>query len=625
MSGPAPITPAMVAYNSTVSDPRWSPSGTRLAWLQAAPGRADVVVAECFDGYGGPGFGLPVVVTPDLAVAKPHAMSGGVLAWAGEDALIVVGRGGVLARVAADGGPAQRYEIDGHGAAPSVSPDGTHVAFVCETDTTCAIAVMPVDGSRPPRAVSTADFAYDPAWSPDGTTLVWHAWDLPAMPFQSSRIEQCTFTDGEPGSVVAVAGGPGMAVAQPRFSPDGSHLAWCSDHDGVMRLHVRELASGRERTLPTNGEHAPPTWGPGMRTYAWAPTGNTIALNTNIDGFGSLRIVDVEGDFEPTAIARAWHLGIDWSFHGIIAVRSGAKTPRQLVHYLDPDPVRGVQGRREPERTVVALGSPGGFRDLVEPEPVTWERDGVRLHGLWWSPPGDGPAPVLVQMHGGPTDQARADWDARRAYFVARGWAVFAPNPRGSTGYGRAYADALAGAWGALDVDDVAAGIRTLVATRGGDPGRVAVMGGSAGGYLALRLAIEHPELLAAVVSVYGVTDLAQLIATTWRFESGYIPWLVGDDPSVLRDRSPVHTAARLRTPLLLLQGDADVVVPLDQHRALLDALAATGTTVEAHVYEGEGHGWSGAATVEDELARITAFLDAHVLGRTPPAADLGR
>ncbi|MFZ4516175.1 MAG: S9 family peptidase [Acidimicrobiia bacterium] len=598
------ITPAMVAYGGSVGDPRWSPDARRLAWAQTTPGRTDVVVAELGVAPASE-LGPAMVVTADLASSRPHPMSGGVLAWAGTDELVVCGRGGVLAVVSADGGPARVLSIEGHASAPAVSRDGRWVAFVCETETTCRIGVMPLDGSQPPVMVSDADFAFDPQWAPDGQQLVWHAWDLPNMPFHDSRIECAAWNGVVRGEITTLVSGDGIAVAQPRYSPDGAFLAYCSDADGAMHVHVCELATGLTRKLATNGEHATPSWGVGMRTYAWSPVGHTLAINVNDQGFGSLHCVDLEGDAEPRVVAKAWHVGIDWSEAGIVAVRSGAKTPRQIVRY------RNIESSI-PDRTVVAVGAPAGFRPLVEPIPVEWERDGESVYGLWWQPPDVVCPPVLVHIHGGPTDQARADWDARRAFFVANGWAVFAPNPHGSTGYGRRYADGLRGAWGEVDIADIAAGIRDVVARQGADPTRVVAMGGSSGGYAVLRLCIEYPECIAGAVSAYGVTDLRGLAETTWRYESGYSDWLVGDltmNADRYQARSPVYHADRMRTPLLLLQGDADIVVPLAQHESLVAALRAVGAPFEEHVYEGEGHGWSKPETTMDELQRIMEFI----------------
>ncbi len=196
---------------------------------------------------------------------------------------------------------------------------------------------------------------------------------------------------------------------------------------------------------------------------------------------------------------------------------------------------------------------------------------------------------------------------------VTAGWAVLAPNPRGSTGYGRVYADALAGAWGQLDVADVAAGIRH-VTTRGWcDPRRVAVSGGSAGAMTVLLLCAHHGDLVRAAVSMYGVTDLVELAATTHRFESRYVDRLVGvlpRDADRYHDRSPVTHAASIRVPLLVLQGDDDRVVPPEQARRLVDAVRAAGGRVDSHFYAGEGHGWSHPETIIDVYERTDTFLN---------------
>src|SRR5205823_2021870 len=188
---------------------------------------------------------------------------------------------------------------------------------------------------------------------------------------------------------------------------------------------------------------------------------------------------------------------LDWGAAGVAAIRSGAKTPPQVV-VTDPGGNGAGDTPGPPgDRRVLAVGAPGGLvaAGPVEPEPVSWlGDDGGAVHGLLYRPepaavgPGGRPPPLLVYVHGGPTGTSAATWWPRHQFWVARGWAVLAPNYRGSTGYGRAYTQALARRWGEIDVADVAAGIRHAGAAGWGDPARVAVDGGSAGGFTLLLL-----------------------------------------------------------------------------------------------------------------------------------------
>jgi dipeptidyl aminopeptidase/acylaminoacyl peptidase len=417
-----------------------------------------------------------------------------------------------------------------------------------------------------------------------------------------------------------VAGGDATSVGQPRFSPDGRSLAYVSDANGWWNVWVAGPdGSDPEPLLAEPHEHAEPAWGPGQRSFAWAPAGDAIALCRNEDGFGRLVVCPRDGD--TVGIANGWHHGIDWGARGIVAVRSGARTA-PAVTVVAPDGA----GRR-----VLACGAPAGFRaaGIVEPEPITWRgADGTDLHGRCFRPatsalgPGTAP-PVLVDVHGGPTGQASVQWKPLHQFFVTRGWVVLAPDPRGSTGYGRAYAQALAGGWGALDVADCASLLEQVGPAGWGDPERVAVMGASSGGLTALLLGAFHGDRLRAVISRYGVTDLLGLAATTHRFESRYLDRIVGvlpDDADRYRERSAVTHAGRITVPTLVLQGDADRVVPPAQAEAVVDAIRAAGGTVEHHVYEGEGHGFTREETVLDVYARMEAFLAAHVLAPDPGA-----
>jgi len=575
-----------------VAEPRWSPDGRRLAWVRGAGGTAVLVVD-----------GRPV---PDVVAAGTR---GGTFAWCAADRLVVVGDGGLRAVRPDAPGPAPLVAAAvGSPAAPAVSTTGL-VAFVDETDDACVVKVAPVDGSRAPWVVSQADFAWDPAWSPDGALLAWHEWDEPAMPWDGSRIVVAA-ADGT--DRVVVAGGPDESVGQPRFAPAGpARLAFVHDRDGWANVTVAG-PDGRARAVVAAEahEHAGPSWGPGQRSFAWSPDGARLAWCRNEDGFGRLVAAAVAG-WPVGEWSKGWHHGLDWGPGGLVCVRSGARTPPTVV-VLSGDPS---------DRRVVDV-APGAdalpVDDFVEPRPVTWPaHDGTAVPGLLFASPGVEHPPLLVQLHGGPTDQARVEWAPRVQYWVARGWAVLAPNPRGSTGSGRAYTQALRGGWGDLDVDDVIDGIRAAVAQGWADPNRVALVGGSAGGFLALLVAARAPELVRAVVASYPVTDLVVLAADTHRFERRYSDSLVGPLPAAAdtyRDRSPVTHAAGLRVPLLVLQGDADPVVAHPCAVAFVDAVGAAGGDADLHVYPGEGHGWKRPDTVADALRRTDDFLTRRVL-----------
>jgi dipeptidyl aminopeptidase/acylaminoacyl peptidase len=226
--------------------------------------------------------------------------------------------------------------------------------------------------------------------------------------------------------------------------------------------------------------------------------------------------------------------------------------------------------------------------------------------------------PLLVTVHSGPNAQAIVDWDERVQHFVVRGWTVLAPNHRGSTGYGRAYTQALAGAWGVVDVADTVSGIRAAVAEGWATPRRSAVIGGSAGGFTALLAAAAAPDLVGAVVASYPVTNLLALAAHTHRFERHALDRHVGALPGAeaeYRARSPIARVDAIRAPVLILQGDADVVVSASDTSAFVDALRARNRDVEYHVYPGVGHGWSDPAIAADARRRTERFV-AERLGR---------
>lgn len=567
----------MISRSRSVSGPRWSCSGARIAWVDTFDGRADVLVAP---SDGGP----PVVVTAECGVGNGYA-------WVDDDALVVAADDGRLVLVHADGGVERVLTNEGRALSPAVSARG-EVACAIERDDACDVATVPIDGSAWPARVSHADYAWDPQWSPDGGALVWQEWDLPNMPWHGSRIMRRDASDGS----ARVLAGDG-ACSQARFSPDGERVAWV--RDGELVVDGVPLLPGQPQQ-----ECAEPAWSPGQRSYAWSPDGRELAWNRNESGFGRL-VIGAPGRKSARELSRGWHRDLSWGQTGIVCVRSGAVTPAQVV----------VLAANGSDRRAIVRGPVAGFERtaLVEPRAVMWKSANAAVHGLLWrAAQSRAASPLVVHVHGGPTGQALADWNPRVQWLVQQGYAVLQPNHRGSSGYGVSYRNALDGRWGELDVADVAAGIKHAIKEGWAAPGRVALMGASAGGFTVLNVAEQYPDLVSAVIALYPVTDLLDLAATTHRFEAGDLSRLVGRLPGA-RDaytaRSPVTNAAGVRAPVLLLQGDDDQVVSAERTAAFADALRGAGGFVEYHTYAGEGHGWRRAATVADELARLGTFL----------------
>src|SRR5581483_10210800 len=350
-----PLAPGIAAPGVAVADPRWSPAGSRLVWLRTAPDGAELVVAPT------DGSGPPLTIRPDPAPERVRATGGGVLAWAGEDRLLYVAADGRLCSLRLpDGDPspgpaAVVAATDGTISAPAVAPGAGLVAFVVEAADWCAVTVAPLDGDGAPVRRSTADWAWDPAWSPDGL-LAWQEWDFPAMPWDGSRVVVVDGTD--PGARPrSLAGGAGVAVGQPRFAPDG-RLAYVSDEHGWWNVWV-EPAPGRGPTrerrplLEEPFEHADPGWEAGQRSYAWSPGGDAVALCRNEDGFGRLVVVDRDG--RARALRRGWHHGLDWGPGGIAAVRARPRAPARAG-------AGDVARRRRRHRSRAALASGAGRR-----------------------------------------------------------------------------------------------------------------------------------------------------------------------------------------------------------------------------------------------------------------------
>ncbi len=602
--GAAVISAAMLASGRDLSEPRVSPDGQRVVFVASSGGRTALVVVPV---TGGPERRLSTEPEPRAG----RLTSGGVLDWLPDSSGVVyVARDGDLWLQPVVGGAPRRItrQPAGEGAAaPAVSPAGRRVAYVVDDRHVAVAPIDPAEGWPVRLSAHDAEFSCDPSWSADGAFVAWHAWRPPAMAWDES-VWMVSPADGS--GVVAAWGAEDLAVQQPRFSPAGSDLAFLCDATGWLNLWVfGPERSGDAPLVAEAFEHGESTAGQGQRSLAWSPDGSAIAFCRNETGFGRLCVVRL-ADGVVREVAKAVHGGLSWRGSTLVALRSGATTPTQLVAYD-----AGADGSGSWARTVLAVGPVVGFEPhLVEPEPVTFPGlDGADVHARLYRPAGtNGAGRMLLWIHGGPTSQWPVSFNARVAFWLSRGWSVLFVDHRGSTGWGRAYAQAMTHRWGELDVDDSAAAARAAVERGWARTGAIVAMGGSAGGFTVLNLARRHPELLAAAVALYPVTDLRALDHTTHRFEAHYNGRLVGAWPAAAaayRERSPLFDAASIAVPLLVLHGDADRVVPVEQSEALAAAMRDAGRAVTFHVYPGEGHGWGSPTVMADELARTERFL----------------
>lgn len=600
----APIPAELCIAGRDLTEPRLTPGGELLGWVVAHAGEAAIELAS------------GAILGTATGVRAGRGLGGGAWCFAPDtQAVIYVGADGNLWRQPLTGAAAMPLTAHGPERAssgPQVSTDGRWVVHVVDQAEVWALDMH--TGAARRLDDGSADFCLDPWVAADGT-VQWMAWNVPDMPWDHARVQWADLHSSATGAWPGAAG-----VQQPRQMPDGTRLA-VRDDSGWLNVWLDDqplLGAGGEPY-----EHAGPTWGPGQRSYAWSPDGGRVAFTRNERGFGRLCVVErststvreerIIGTVRE--VARGVHGQLSWEGERVAAVRSGARTPTQVVLY----------DTQTWERTVVAQGPAAGWGEHHLAEPLAVEvaaADGAVLHGrLYAADEPDGR--LIVWLHGGPTDQWQVAFMPRLAYWRSRGWSVLVPDHRGSTGHGRDYQQVLRGQWGIVDVDDTVAVTEAAHRRGWGAPARTAIIGGSAGGFTALGALARRRGLYAAAVLLYPVTDLVDMAERSHRFERHYTDSLVGPLPAAraaYEQRSPVLHVDRLTaTPLLILHGDLDAVVPLEQSQVLAERVNVAGGRAELHVYAGEGHGFRQPPNQLDEYARIGEFLARHVpIGSQP-------
>ncbi|WP_222115694.1 prolyl oligopeptidase family serine peptidase [Microbacterium sp. SLBN-146] len=479
------------------------------------------------------------------------------------------------------------------------------------------IVRIPLDGGATTSLVAGSDFVAQPSLSPDGTRLAWIAWNHPAMPWDASELRVGTIEDGKVTAWPTRAGGSTSPV-QPIWLDDETIVF--SD-DPTDRWNLYRLRLGEENPLaiaPSDADTGGGLWVLGARWFDVLADGRIVALRTN--GADETVVIDpASGAVTP--------LNTPLSTGGVVEDAVGTRVLLSGSTRVDGPGLWSVDIDTGDVTTVSGASAPWGAQWMPQPRAVRFDGpsgpieafDYPPTNPLCAAPVGEKP-PYVVFVHGGPTAHVGPAASGKIAYLTSRGIGVLDVNYGGSTGYGRRYRERLRGAWGIIDVDDVAAAARGLAASGTADPERIAIAGGSAGGWTVLG-AVTRTDAFAAGISRYGVGDARALAADTHDFEARYLDGLIGPFPeaeAVYLQRSPLTRPDLFRVPLLLLQGAEDAVVPPAQSEAVRDALARQGVPHAYVLYEGEGHGFRRAETVVNALETELAFL-AAVFEFSPP------
>jgi len=640
----APLTIEQIVAVAEPREPRLSPDGRRVAYTAEAAGARQAFVLDLRSGLA------RQVTASEQAVSDPQwSPDGSRLAYVREKAIWIVGIDGSRPTIVADHPAGQHL--------PRWASDGRRIAFVSRrrgwSQAWVVAAPLPRRGPRPvreerpePRALTPSGIDVDDLqWSPDGTRIAVLAQRDPNL--ATTRV-----------SVVDVAGGDERIVAgvgawetSPRWLPDGSGLLIASDRDGWFQV-VRVPLDAGDRSALTSGstDHGDYLDGFGMAPLP-SPDGTRFVHPLLHDGFANLVVAPLAAvaparrgpgrppKRRPEEIAPGSGIRIDpfdglWRAVGwlpdgsaILAIGSSERDPADF--WILPVPAAdGTRARsRRLTRSLPAVVPVTGF---VEPERLEVRaRDGLTIPMTLWRPAGatgkrgGRTVPTIVHAHGGPSSRVLRDFQPFRQLLVQEGFAFLSVDFRGSTGRGRDFRLANVGEWGHADVHDVIDAARWAAAQPWSN-GRLAMYGGSYGGYLTLCALVEEPGMWAAGVDLFGDSEITETYRHGDRAGRIELERMMGspDDPAraeAYRRGSPVYRAERIEAPLLILHGRKDRrVVPLMTEK-MVEALEIEGKHHEVHSYAEEGHGWERRENLRDALGRIVGWLRRHVLeGPTP-------
>lgn len=478
--------------------------------------------------------------------------------------------------------------------------------------------------SEPEVLATGSDFVAAPRLSPDGQTLAYLRWNHPDMPWDATELVVCDLYTGEE---TVVAGGPGESVTEPVWRPDGS-LWFLSDRTDWWNLYRWAPGADISPVVRMEAEIGVPQWRFGSARYAVLPD-DTVVFARRRAGYDALAVRASDGTITEFDLPFSAVVSVVAAPDGGVVVVAGTPRTKPAVYRVDP-----ATGALDVLLAPPAVDVDPGYIAVAEhiSFPSVDAAGATRTaHALFYPPanpafegPDGGLPPLVVEIHGGPTAAAAPTLVLDVQYWTSRGFAVVDVNYGGSTGYGRPYREELNGQWGVIDVADCIAAARWLAARGRVDGERLAIRGGSAGGYTTLAALARVDTPFAVGANHFGVADLEALAADTHKFESRYLDRLIGPYPAAREtyvERSPIHHVEDFSRPLIVLQGSEDEVVPPNQSEKIVNALRGRHVPVTYLLFEGEQHGFRRAENIRRALDSELSFYG-QVLGFELPADE---
>jgi dipeptidyl aminopeptidase/acylaminoacyl peptidase len=464
-----------------------------------------------------------------------------------------------------------------------------------------SIVKITVDGCVKEFAAGN-DFYSNPRISPDGKELAYITWNHPNMPWDGTELWVVDLTSGQK---KLIAGGVSESVLDPKWSPDGQ-LYYVSDRNGWWNLY---RAKSLEPVVKIEGEFVLPPWELGSSLIGFSGKDIYCSYVQNaVNKF--LRIFPNDNiRFRNLPFTRIDGLAADKNYVALIAV--SPQLPISIILF----------DKKTDKFKIIRRGSTVKIDPQNIAEPISIEfptTNGQKAYAFYYAPknknykaPKDELPPLIVMCHGGPSYHVTPSYSWNILFWTSRGYAVVDVNYGGSTGYGKAYRERLNGQWGIVDVDDCTNAAIYCVEHGLADKNRLAIEGGSAGGFTVLSSMIAKNNFKVGA-NYYGVTDLLLMLKETHKFESNYFDKLIGPFPlckQLYIERSPVNNIDKIKNSVIIFQGGKDAIVPPSQSQIIYDSLVAKKIPTAYLLFKDERHGFDIAENIQKALEAQLYFF----------------